>query len=525
VQVSSSHQAANGGADVKLDSLAAAERKQTRRSIDIPSSPLTTNLFFLLAYLEEEDGYTSAQPGVHTEVAASTQVVQTIDMSAVLQLPDGVGGVEEGGGQQVREELWEWDMSRENRAKLMQAPQQTAADRHVEQTARGAVGGHIDGQPCEVFVDSGASTNFVSGLGAEQHGLQLQQLASSMDAVMADGRNEQPLGIVDVTEMDVHVSTAAAAKESTIRPACLKLTLEAEATVAIKGSTVRPACLKLSLATSTTAQLSQERPMETVVDASPLLHCIKDLAVRDAAYQMTISRAAHSGLTVEDGLLYSPDRWLFAPDDAALNRRLLRELRDAPKGGHLGMIEIGREVADLSYWYGMQHDIEDYLRGCVTGVRSLPSQLSPAGKLQPFPIPQRCWETISVDVIGRRPKTNDNDIDVPMVVDKLSKLVQYVTCHQSITAEGPTKLDQVWSEVIRYHGVPSCISDMWRALLRIMRTYLRMSALYHPQSNGLTERANHVLEDALRANVVVTAELASWTTEFAVELFCKVDGM
>ena len=125
---------------------------------------------------------------------------------------------------------------------------------------------------------------------------------------MADGRNEQPLGIVNVTEMGVHVSPAAAAKESTIRPACLKLTLAVEATVAIKESMVRPACLKLSLTTSTTAQLSQERPMETAVDASPLLHRIRDIAVRDAAYQMTSSRTVHSVLTVQDGLLYSPER-------------------------------------------------------------------------------------------------------------------------------------------------------------------------------------------------------------------------
>jgi hypothetical protein len=1038
VQVCSSHQATDGGADVKLDSLAAAERKQTRRSIDTPSSPSTTNLFTLLACLEEEDGDDSAQPGVHTEVAASAQVVQTIDMSAVPQLPDGVEGGEERGGQQVRdsEELWEWDMRREKRAKLTQERQQAAADREAAQRARGlmhdsseliTVGGRINGQPCEVFVDPGASTNFVSRVWAEKHGLEVQQPASTLEVVMADGHKKQALGIVDVEEMDAHGSIAAARlvvmdglqypvilgmpwlrkaevvlslchemqwngvpirllspqraqtvrtlaaikinpkhaglveslmeqyasvfakdlprrsaaqlaravkhvvklKDVNCRPVCSRerrrspadvetlreATLELErlgliedsdspwssqavlvpkvkdgkatgekrpcwdyrgvnemivpdafplplpavmfdhllgstvfskmdltkgywqipmdeaskkyyafstplglkqplfmpfgprnapatfqremqrvlkdrlykgvmvfmddiiihsktaeehvelvgwvlrrlqeegyyahpdkceffmdemyflghtitaqgmsvqdykvkavsdypvpktvtqvrsflgmagyyrkfirdfskiaapltnlqhkdarfqwgdkqqaafdalkqaltrtpvlihpdptfpycihtdasgfATSAVlsqdqgqgrlpveftsrkmndaetryavheqellaivraveewghyligssfpvhiftdhaslqflntqpdltarqarwveklaehelliehlpgtenrvadalsrradyaqtaaeaaaaKESTVRPARLKLTLATSTAAQLSQERPVETVVDASPLLHDIKDAAVRDPAYQMTISKAAHAGLTVEDGLLYSPDRRLYVPDDAALKRRLLRELHDAPTGGHLGMIKTGKKVADLFYWYGMQHDIEDYVRGCVTCARSKPSQLSPAGKLQPLPIPQRCWETISVDFIGPLPKTKGDHFNfVLMVVDKFSKLVHYVPCYQSITAEGSAKL--VWSEVIRHHGVPSSIisdrdprftSDLWRELWRIMGTDLRMSTSYHPQSNGQTERANRVLEEALRAFV------------------------
>ena len=49
--------------------------------------------------------------------------------------------------------------------------------------------------------------------------------------------------------------------------------------------------------------------------------------------------------------------------------------------------------------------------------------------------------------------------------------------------------------------IPRFTSLFWRSLWEQLGTKLHMSTAYHPQSDGQTERANRVLEEALRAYV------------------------
>jgi transposase InsO family protein len=67
------------------------------------------------------------------------------------------------------------------------------------------------------------------------------------------------------------------------------------------------------------------------------------------------------------------------------------------------------------------------------------------------------------------------------------------------------------ARVLCLHGVPkTIISDrgsqfvarFWKQLHASLRTHLIHSSAYHPQTDGQTERVNHILEDILRACVM-----------------------
>jgi transposase InsO family protein len=67
------------------------------------------------------------------------------------------------------------------------------------------------------------------------------------------------------------------------------------------------------------------------------------------------------------------------------------------------------------------------------------------------------------------------------------------------------------SQIVCLHGVPKKIvfdrgtqftSHFWQQLQEALGTHLKFSSAYHPQTNGLTERTNQILEDMLRACVL-----------------------
>jgi transposase InsO family protein len=67
------------------------------------------------------------------------------------------------------------------------------------------------------------------------------------------------------------------------------------------------------------------------------------------------------------------------------------------------------------------------------------------------------------------------------------------------------------SEIVRFHGVPKrIISDrglvftgrFWMSFQEALGTQLNFSTVYHPETDGQTERMNQTLEDMLRMYVM-----------------------
>jgi hypothetical protein len=216
----------------------------------------------------------------------------------------------------------------------------------------------------------------------------------------------------------------------------------------------------------------------------------------------SLSNGELSEFSADDGLLYYKGL-LYLPD---LNSRLLvlRSRHDSPAAGHYGSRKTLELVSRDYWWPRMDKFIAKYVKTCDVCSRSKAPRHRPFGLLQPLPIPDKPWESISMDFITDLPKSSSYD-SILVIVDRFSKMAHFVPCTKCITAEQTANL--VLQNVVRLHGLPmEIVSDrgpqfaakFWKCLFQFFDTKISLSSAFHPQTDGQSERVNQVLEQYLR---------------------------
>ena len=136
-----------------------------------------------------------------------------------------------------------------------------------------------------------------------------------------------------------------------------------------------------------------------------------------------------------------------------------------------------------------------------------PVRHKPYGLLQPLPIPERPWGSISMDFITDLPKSGKFD-SILVVADRLTKMSHFIACKKSTSAMETANL--LIDNVFRFHGLPDDIisdrgpqftSKFWKSINDIFGIKVKLSTAFHPESDGQTERINQVLEQYLRGYV------------------------
>ena len=152
----------------------------------------------------------------------------------------------------------------------------------------------------------------------------------------------------------------------------------------------------------------------------------------------------------------------------------------------------------------MQPQVEKFIRSCALCSQSKPSNRK-HGLYQPFPLPYRPWESISMDFLSGLPTTQRKHDAIWVVVCRFRKMAFFIACTKTTTAAQTAELyfHHVWP----HFGLPTSIisdrdsrflSTFWRTMWALLGCQLKFSTAFHPQTDGQTEVVNRILVHALR---------------------------
>lgn len=156
------------------------------------------------------------------------------------------------------------------------------------------------------------------------------------------------------------------------------------------------------------------------------------------------------------------------------------------------------------WWPSLGKDAREYVAACPKCAQCKNPRRRPAGLLRPLPMPRRPWTHISVDFITGLPPS-EGKTAILTIVDRFSKMAHFIPLTKLPSAKEAAEL--LIQHVFRLHGLPSdvvsdCspqfITQFWSEFCRLLRINISLSAGFHPQTNGQTERLNQQLETGLR---------------------------
>ncbi|GKC64024.1 putative reverse transcriptase domain-containing protein [Tanacetum coccineum] len=157
----------------------------------------------------------------------------------------------------------------------------------------------------------------------------------------------------------------------------------------------------------------------------------------------------------------------------------------------------------------MKVDITTYVSKCLTCLKVKAEHQRPSGLLVQPAIPEWKWNNTMMDFITKLPKSSQGFDIIWVIVDRLTKSAHFLLIRENDPLD---KLARLYlNRIVARHGIPVSIicdrdgrftSNFWRSFQKALGTDLSMSAAYHLETDGQSERTIQTLKDMLRACVI-----------------------
>ncbi|CAK9292277.1 unnamed protein product [Gordionus sp. m RMFG-2023] len=149
----------------------------------------------------------------------------------------------------------------------------------------------------------------------------------------------------------------------------------------------------------------------------------------------------------------------------------------------------------------MRQDVIDFVKSCDLCQRYNSRFDKTSLEMQSIPIPSKVWTQIGVDLCSL-PESIDGFKYIAVAVDYFSKYIEAQSLKDK-TAHSVTLF--LYSLLCRHGRVKVQINDQGREFVnqvsneyhKLVGTHQRVTSAYHPQANGMVERANRTLQNSL----------------------------
>ena len=125
---------------------------------------------------------------------------------------------------------------------------------------------------------------------------------------------------------------------------------------------------------------------------------------------------------------------IVVPNDATLRARLIKEHHAPAYEGHFSVEKTMERLQRTFWWSAMKKSVTAYIRGCEECCTSKPTTQLPQGLLQPLPIPDEPWESVSMDLVTDLPTSASGNDTIVVFVDRLTKMVHFAPTTKTVTA-------------------------------------------------------------------------------------------
>ena len=193
---------------------------------------------------------------------------------------------------------------------------------------------------------------------------------------------------------------------------------------------------------------------------------------------------------IQDGLLFKSNHVCIPK--CSMRENLIKEKHNGGLSGNFGHDKTLEQLKHFYFWPRMRIDVQNFMDKC-TICQHAKGRSQNTILYTPLPIPNRPWDSISMDFILGLQKTQKGHDSISVVVHRFSKMAHFIRCFK--TCDDTNIANIFFKEIVRLHGLPrNIVSDrdskflgnFRKTLWKKLGTDLSFSSTYHPHIDGET---------------------------------------